>query len=88
MNRKLIQKLLEQLWFQSDNCSSPIANAWFLINETSKITGAKEQTVREHFDKLIERKIIEKISDEPLLFQFTDTGRKVKSGNDSEKYVP
>lgn len=87
MDNEIMQKLLEQLWFQSDNCSSPIENAWFLIQETSKITGTKGQVVRDHFDKLIEGKIIEKISDEPLLFQFTDTGRKVKSSSDVEKYV-
>ena len=71
MDKEIIQKLLEQLWFQSGNCSSPIANAWFIINETSKITGANKQIVRKYFDKLLDRKIIEKISDEPLLFQFT-----------------
>ncbi len=77
-----MQKLLELLWLQSDNCSSPIENAWFLIQETSKMTGTKKNVVMEHFDKLIEGEIIEKNSDEPLLFQFTNTGRKVISSSD------
>jgi hypothetical protein len=87
MDKKIMQKLLEQLWFQSDNCSSPISNASFLINETSKITGTKGQIVRRYFDKLVDGKIIEKISDEPLIFQFTAKGREVKSSSDAEKYV-
>lgn len=87
MNKELMQKLLEQLWFQSDNCSSPIENAWFPIQETSRITGTKKQVVQECFRKLIEVKVIEKISDDPLLFQFTDIGKKVKSNRDIEKYI-
>jgi len=87
MDKELMQKLLEQLWFQSDNCLSPIEHAWFPIQETSKITGTKRQVVREYFDKLVEAKLIERISDEPLLFQFTDTGKKIKTVSDMEKYI-
>lgn len=87
MNENITQKLLEQLWLHSDNCSCPIENAWFLIQETSKITGAKRQVIRDHFDKLLQVKIIEKISDKPLLFQFTETGRKVKSVSDVDSYI-
>lgn len=87
MDRELMQKLLEQLWFQSDNCLSPIEHAWFPIQETAKITGTKRQKVMECFNKLIEANIIERISDEPLLFQFTDKGKQVKKGSDVEKYI-
>jgi hypothetical protein len=87
MDRELMQKLLEQLWFHSDNCSSPIKHAWFPIQETAKITGAKRQMVVDYFNKLIEAEIIERISDEPLLFQFTDKGRGVKASADVEKYI-
>jgi hypothetical protein len=87
MDKDVLQKLLEQLWFQSDNCVAPIENAWFLIQETSKITGTKRQVVRQYFDKLIELKLIQKISDEPLLFQFTEIGKQIKSSSDVEKYV-
>jgi hypothetical protein len=76
MDRELMQKLLDQLWFHSDNCSSPIENAWFPFQETAKITGTKRQVVMEYFNKLIDTKIIERISDDPLLLQFTDKGKK------------
>jgi hypothetical protein len=86
MDKALMIQLLKQLWFQSNNCSSPIEHAWFPIQETSKMTGANREIVKEYFLKLVEAKLIVKISDEPLLYEFTDTGKKIKEVNDIEKY--
>ena len=76
---KTMKTLFEQLWLQSNDCSEPIKNMGFQVFEVSKFTyNSKKETLR-YLNLLIEKNYITKISDEPLLYEFTEIGKKIKN---------
>ncbi len=77
-----MQSLLKQLWFQSDNAKLPIHHMGFQLMEVGKFTGHSRDAVREYLYWLMDNGYMELISKEPLLFQFTEKGRLIKSVND------
>lgn len=84
MEKEVMICLFEQLWFHSDDCHSPIEHMWFPIQETTKITGKRRSEILQYFIRLIDLNIIEKLSDEPLLYQFTSLGKTIKSDEQIE----
>lgn len=87
LESEVMQKLLKQLWFQSDNCLTPIQNIGIQISEVHKITGRNRSEIVEYLRYLIAKKVIRNISEYPLLYEFTDFGKRVKTLEDIEKYV-
>lgn len=87
MDIGVAQELLKHLWLESDNCTCPIKNAWFSVQEVSRSTRIERLEIVDCFKILLAKKVIEKISDEPLLFQFTEFGKSIKSIEDIEKYI-
>lgn len=86
MEKEVMKILFEQLWLHSDNCNCPIEHAWFPIQEAAKTTGKRRSEILQHFLRLIELNIIEKLSDEPLLYQFTSLGKSIKSDEQIESF--
>ncbi|MGX1929937.1 hypothetical protein [Flagellimonas sp. 2504JD4-2] len=84
---KTMKRLLEELWLKSVNCTEPIANMWFPIQEVAKSTMNSRKEIRRYFYVLVENGYIKRTSDEPLLYEFTESGRKIKSESDIEKII-
>ncbi|WP_271768101.1 hypothetical protein [Aquimarina algiphila] len=84
---KILKRLLKELWLQSDDCSEPIENMWFSIQEVAKSTGNKRKEIRKHLNLLIDDKYIEITSEEPLLFEFTEKGKAIKTDLEIEKII-
>jgi len=84
---KILKRLLKELWLQSDDCSEPIENMWFSIQEVAKSTGNKRKEIRKHLNLLIDNKYIEIKSEEPLLFEFTEKGKAIKTDSEIEKII-
>ncbi len=84
---KILKRLLKELWLQSDDCSEPIENMWFSIQEVAKSTGNKRKEIRKYLNLLIDNKYIEIKSEEPLLFEFTEIGKAIKTDSEIEKVI-
>jgi hypothetical protein len=84
---KTMKVLFNQLWLQSNNCFEPIQNIGFQIFEVSKITYNSKKEVSRYFNILVEKNHIKKISDEPLLYQFTESGKKIKTDSEIENII-
>ena len=82
-----MQILFEHLWWASDNCTCPIEHVWFPVQEAAKSSGVRRLEIVDYFKILLQKKIIEKTSDKPLLFEFTEFGKGIKTNEDIEKYV-
>ena len=81
---KTMKSLLQQLWLQSNNCKKPIKNMGFNIFEVSKMTYDSINEIERYLNSLIEKKLIKKISNEPILYEFTLIGMKIKTDSDIE----
>ncbi|WP_298529447.1 hypothetical protein [uncultured Christiangramia sp.] len=79
---KTMKMFFNDLWFHSEDCSKPIEYMWFPIQETAKKTNNSISEIRKYLFYLIDLAIIKKISYEPLLFEFTDYGKKIKTDKD------
>ena len=75
----VMQKLLKQLRFQSDECRSPIQNMGFQLMEVAKFTTTSREYVRKYLKLLIDNGYLVLISTEPLLFEFSEKGKLLKS---------
>ncbi|MEX0361389.1 MAG: hypothetical protein AB3N10_10455 [Allomuricauda sp.] len=84
---KTMKRLLEELWLQSDNCTEPISNMWFPIQEVAKSTMNSRKEIRRYLYVLVDNGYIKRTSDEPLLYEFTEIGKKIKSESDIEKIL-
>jgi len=82
-----MKRLFEELWLQSDNCVDPIENMWFSIQEVAKSTSNSREEIRKYFNLLIQKEFIRNISKEPLLFEFTDRGKRIKTNLDIEELI-
>lgn len=86
-NLKTMKRLFKELWLQSDNCTEPIEHIWFSINEVAKSTNNSSDEIKRYLNLLIEKKIIEFVSSEPLLHKFTEYGKGIKTESDMEKTI-
>ena len=84
---KTMKILFKQLWLQSNDGSEPIQNMGFQIFEVSKMTYNTNKEVIKYLNLLIEKNYINKISDEPLLYEFTESGKKIKADSEIEKII-
>ncbi len=55
------------------------------LMEVGKFTCQSKDIIRHYLDYLIDQGILELVSENPLLYQFTDKGRQIKSMDDIEK---
>lgn len=84
---KILKRLLEELWLHSNNCKEPIRNMWFSIQETAKSNGVSRKEVKKHLNLLMEKNYIKITSEQPLLFEFTETGKEIKADLEIEKII-
>jgi len=84
---KTLKRLFKELWLHSNNCSEPINSMWFSIQEVSKSTGNTRKEVRKHVNLLISNNYICMTSEEPMLFAFTEKGKKIKTDLDIQKII-
>ena len=84
---KILKRLLEELWLQSNECSEPIENMWFSIQEVAKSTGKKRKEIRKYLYMLVDNNYLNFVSNEPLIFEFTVSGKEVKTDLDIESII-
>ncbi len=84
---RTLKRLLKALWLHSDNCKEPIEHIWFSIQEVSKSTGYKKEEIRKYLNLLVKNKYIQNTSKEPLLFEFTEKGKGIKTDLEIEKII-
>ena len=76
---KTMKVLFEQLWLASDNCKLPIEHIWFVIYEVSKITNSHKSEIMKYLNFLIDRNYVKHLSDDPLTYVISETGKEIKS---------
>ncbi|CAL2059229.1 hypothetical protein [Tenacibaculum sp. 190524A05c] len=84
---KILKRLFKELWLQSDDCSKPIENMWFSIQEVAKCTGNKRKEIRKYLNLLIDNNYIELMSKESLLYEFTKKGKAIKTNLEIESII-
>lgn len=84
---KVLKRLLKELWLRSNECNEPIENIWFSVQETAKSNGVTRKEVRKYLNILIDNSCIKITSQEPLLFEFTEIGKKIKSDSEIKKFI-
>ncbi len=84
---RILKRLLKELWLQSDNCTEPIESMWFSIQEVAKSTGNTRKEIRKYLYLLVDNNYLELKSEEPLLFEFTEKGKKIKTDLEIEKII-
>lgn len=84
---KTMKILFQELWLQSNNCSKPIKHIWFPIQEIAKSTNNSRAEIRRYLDLLVDKNYIKRISNQPLLFEFTENGKEIKTDLDIEKII-
>ncbi|MCK9208320.1 MAG: hypothetical protein M0P66_14510 [Salinivirgaceae bacterium] len=84
---EIMKSLFRLLWLQSDNCKLPIQNMGYNLMEVGKFTGRTRDIIKHYLDYLIDQGFMELVSEKPLLYQFTDKGRLIKSMDDIEKII-
>lgn len=82
-----MKALLKQLWFQSGNCEHPIKNMGIQISEVSKSTNKSHTELIKYLKLLLKENYMLKISEEPLLFQFSESGKLIKTDKDIEVVI-
>lgn len=87
MRFKTMKSLFNMLWLQSNNCSEEIQNMGYLISEVSKMTSNSKNEVIKYLNLLLDKNYIENISKEPLLYQFTEKGKKIKTDSEIEEII-
>jgi hypothetical protein len=84
---EVMQRLFKELWFASDNCKSPIKHIGIHLAEVGKSTNNTRDEVREYVNLLIQQNYFELVSKEPLLFQFTEKGKTIKTQDDIKQIL-
>jgi hypothetical protein len=84
---RTMKSLFRQLWLQSNNCTQPIQNMGIQISEVSKMTYSSSNEILRYLNLFIEKKIIIRISDEPLLYEFTESGKKINTDSEIEEII-
>ncbi|SNZ00361.1 hypothetical protein [Flagellimonas pacifica] len=84
---KILKRLFKELWLHSSECKEPIENMWYSIQETAKSNGVSRKEVRKHLNLLMDNNYIKITSEEPLLFEFTEIGKEIKTDLEIEKII-
>ena len=84
---KPLKRLLKELWLHSDNCVEPIEHIWFSIKEVAQSTGYKNEEIRKYLNLLVDNKFIENTSTKPLLYEFTEKGKDIKTDCEIEQII-
>lgn len=84
---KTMKTLFKQLWLASNECKEPIENIGIHIFEVCKMTSNSRSEIMRYLNLLIEKNYIIKISDEPYLYKFTESGKKIKTDSEIEDII-
>ncbi len=83
----IMKSLFRLLWLQSDNCKFPIQNMAYNLMEVGRMTNQTRYRIEDYLNYLIAQGFIELISDEPLLYQFTDKGKQIQNIDAIEEII-
>lgn len=75
INFEILRVLLRELKFHSENGESQILSMGFITFEVSKMTNTKTTEVYNHLKFLTTEGYVEKISNEPLIYNLTEKGK-------------
>lgn len=78
MDFKVMKRLMDELKLQSNNCMSPIEHMWYPIQEVAKSTNNSTQEIMKYLNVLMKVGIIRNVSKNPLIFEFTEKGKKIQ----------
>lgn len=78
----ILNKLLKELNFFSENGEKRIKNIGYLTFEVSKMTNSKTIDVIQHLVFLIENGCLEKIADESISYVLTEKGKLINNESD------
>lgn len=84
---KTMKTLFKHLWLQSNECKEPIENIGIHIFEVCKMTYNSRSEIMRYLNLLIEKNYIIKISDKPYLYEFTESGKKIKTNSEIEEII-
>jgi hypothetical protein len=71
--------LVSLLRLESKDAIEPIHNMGSIIFEAATVTKNSKKEIIKYYNVLLEKKIIENISKKPLLYQFTEVGKNLKT---------
>ncbi|NAS29505.1 hypothetical protein GTQ40_00835 [Flavobacteriaceae bacterium R38] len=84
---KTMKRLFKELWIQSNYCSEPIEQMSMTVFEVAKSTSNSKEEIRRYLNILVDQNFIIKTSDKPLLYEFTEFGKQIKTDLDIEKII-
>ncbi len=84
---KTMKRLFQELWIQSNNCTEPIEHISISVFEVAKSTTNSKEEIRRYLDLLVDKNYLKKTSDKPLLYEFTENGKKIKTDLEIEKTI-
>tara|TARA_B100000508_G_scaffold92244_1_gene72006 strand:- start:1712 stop:2197 length:486 start_codon:yes stop_codon:yes gene_type:complete len=84
---KILKTLLKELRVQTSDYSEPIENMWFTIQEVAKFTSNTREEITGYLNLLVEKGIIKKTSEEPLLYEFSEKGKELNNDFEIEKIL-
>lgn len=79
---EIMHRLIKELWLHSNHCQDQIRHMGLIVSEVSKSTEQFRQIIYSHLQFLIDNGFLEFISNDPLLYQFTEKGKTIKTEND------
>ncbi|MFD2890724.1 hypothetical protein ACFS5J_01695 [Flavobacterium chuncheonense] len=82
-----MKRLFQELWLHSDNCAKPIEHISILLLEVAKSTTNSKEEIRKYLNLLIDKKILKRISEKQLIYEFTESGKKIKTDSEIEKII-
>lgn len=82
-----MKRLLEELWLHSNNCTESIEHIWYPLQEVAKSTSNSRSVIKSCLTLLIDNGYIRNTSSKPLLYEFTELGKRIKTDSDIEKII-
>lgn len=83
---EIMFRLIRELWYESDYCKKVMKNVAHSIFEVNKSGGKELEAVR-CFMFLIDNGYIKEVSKEQHLYEFTETGKSIKTQKDVENII-
>lgn len=86
ISAKTMFRLIRELWYESNYCKDVMKNIAHRIFEVNK-SGCEKNEVVKCFVFLIDNGFIKEISKEQHLYEFTETGKNLKTEQDVEAVI-
>lgn len=80
-NPPLAMQLIRNLWIETDQCRQPITDPGHWFFEISK-GGIPKETIIYQWERLLEHGVVEPVSEEPPIWQFSEKGKRIQTEKD------